>query len=115
MGDDFPYVPVFRIYLVRQWIHAPVSQGCCGTAGFVGYDAPRAVFFDSGRCKAGFVSAVFPLVVRPKILASWCYGPEGHFHSVEVPQVQFLDKFDVPVVFRDRYAQSHFAKTVEIS
>ena len=27
MGDDFPCVPVFRIYLVRQWIHA---RGCCG-------------------------------------------------------------------------------------
>ena len=48
MGDDFPYVPVFRFYLVRQWVHARVSQGCCGMAGFAGYDAPRAVFFDSG-------------------------------------------------------------------
>ena len=29
MGDDFPYVPLFRSYLVRQWMHARVSQGCC--------------------------------------------------------------------------------------
>ena len=29
MGDDFPSVPIFRIYLVRQWIHARVSHGCC--------------------------------------------------------------------------------------
>ena len=49
---------------------------------------------------------MFPLVVdSPTILASWWYGPEGHFHSVEVPQVHFLDKLDVPVVFRDRSAQ----------
>ena len=65
-----------------------VYRGCAlvvynsGLAGFAGYDAPRAVFFDSGRCKAGFV----PLVVdRPKMLASLFCGPEGHFHSVEVP------------------------------
>ena len=77
-----------------------------GMAGFAGSDAPRAVFFDSGRCKAGFVLAVFFLVVdRPTILATWCYGPDGHFHSVEVPQVQF-GQVDVPVVFRDRSAQS---------
>ena len=41
--------------------------------------------------------AVFPLVVRPKILASWCYGPEGHFHSVEISQVQFLCKVTCPL------------------
>ena len=29
--------------------------------------------------------------------------------------MQFLDKFDVPVVVSDGYAQSHCAKTVEIS
>ena len=28
MGDDFPYASVFRIYVVRQWIHARVSCGC---------------------------------------------------------------------------------------
>ena len=52
---------MFRFSLVRQWIHARVSQGCSGLAGFASYDAPRAVFFDSGRCKAGFVFAVFLL------------------------------------------------------
>ena len=58
---------------VRQWIHARVSQGCCGLAGFAGYDAPRAVFFDSGRCKAGFVLAVFPPVST---------GPSFWLHGV---------------------------------
>ena len=103
-------ISAFSAYLLDSGYMYGVSlRGCVlvdynsGIAGFAGYDAPRAVFFDSGRCKAGFVLAVFPLVVdRPTILASWWYGPVGHF---EVPQVQFLDKLDVPVVFRDRSAQ----------
>ena len=33
------------------------------------------------------------------------YGQEALHQPVEIPQVQFLDKFDVPVVFRDRYVQ----------
>ena len=30
MGHDFPYVPLFRFFLVRQWIHARVSQALRG-------------------------------------------------------------------------------------
>ena len=98
--------PSFRIYLVRQWIHARVSQGCCGMAGFAGYDAPRAVLFDSGRCKAGFVSAVFPLVstgpsVRSHRCSSWTslacelFSETGTLsavclQTVEIPQLPFF-------------------------
>ena len=27
----------------------------------------------------------------PRFWLTWCYGPDGQFHSEEVPQVQFLD------------------------
>ena len=87
-GYDAPRAVFFR--------HRQV-QGCCGMAGFAGYDARRAVFFDSGRCKAGFVFAVFPFGRQAQdfgFMVLW--DLKDIFHSVEVPQVQFLDKFDVP-------------------
>ena len=66
--------------MVRQWMHARVSQGCCGLAGFACYDAPHAVLFGCGRCKAGFASAVFPLVST---------GPSFWVHGV-------MDLKDIP-------------------
>ena len=67
-------------------------------AGFAVYGAPRAVFFDSGMCKAVFAfHAVFPLVgSRPKssgIIMGM--DQKDSFYvvkPVESPQVQFVDK-----------------------
>ena len=72
-------ISAFSAYwLGSGYMYGVSLRGCAlvdynsGMAGFAGYDAPRAVFFDSGRCKAGFVLAVFPLVAdRPTISASW--------------------------------------------
>ena len=106
MGVVFRMFPLFRKCFVRQWIHARASQGCCGMACFAGYDAPRAVLIDSGRCKAGFVSAVFPLVstgpsLRSHRCRSWTsltcplYSETSTFsavcsQTVEIPQVRFF-------------------------
>ena len=60
----------------------------CGMAGFAWYDARRAVL--------AFHAVFCSFVGRPKIFGivvdvDW---------KVEIPQAQFLDKFDVPVVLR---------------
>ena len=48
-------------WLDSGYMHGVSLRGCAlvdydsGMAGFAGYYAPRAVFFDSGRCNAGVV------------------------------------------------------------
>ena len=89
MGDDFPHVPVFRIYLVRQWIHARVGQGCCGLACLAGYDAPRAVFFSASWFDSGymllpvywFFDVLFPYSAQCLVLSGPRYAPATEFAS----------------------------------
>ena len=69
-----------------------------------------------------FLTAAGARLVSYLLCSLWSSGPRFWLHGVmDLKDIftpwrsQFLDKFDVPVVFRDRYAQSHCAKTVEIS
>ena len=116
MGDDFRVFPYsvftwfdsgYMLASVRDaviWLVLPVTMHlalCFSTA--------------AGATLVSYCLCSLWLSKGPRFLLHGVYGPEGHFHSVKVPQVQFLDKFDVPVVFRDRYAQSHCAMIVEIS